>query len=64
MSMALLDRVIWVDPDSMRVRCCGCQCLIWLGYACSKRPVKFDQAPASVICIRLLVAATVLLSVA
>jgi hypothetical protein len=24
MSMALLDRVVWVDPDFMRVRCCGC----------------------------------------
>jgi hypothetical protein len=23
MSMALLDRVVWVDPDSMRVRCGG-----------------------------------------
>jgi hypothetical protein len=23
MSMALLDRVVWVDPDSMRVRCRG-----------------------------------------
>lgn len=22
MSMALLDRVLWVDPDSMRVSCC------------------------------------------
>jgi hypothetical protein len=28
MSMALLDRVVWVDPDSVRVRCCGCQILI------------------------------------
>lgn len=39
MSMALLDKVLWVDPDSMRVRCngnravlvevCAACCVVW-----------------------------------
>jgi L-galactono-1,4-lactone dehydrogenase len=35
MSMALLDRVVWVDPDSMRVSCCGfksCICTKMVAY--------------------------------
>jgi hypothetical protein len=44
MSMALLDRVVWLDPESMRVRCCGC-CCSWFGteHGYPERSFTLDQ---------------------